>query len=581
MKILIKKLAKIGNSIGIVPKIVIPQCITIILFLVFSIPLVYRISYYNTNIAAASNGYNFATLSISNMETQLHQIRATANYIASNPLVLRLMTNCNTVEEFQELYNRVQDTFVSYEYNRGRAHTINFYASSDSCEIAQSALPIWYPTSDHMVTAEYSKAVNEWTLFKEEHNNSAAHLILSQHLYQKGTRVGTVQIESGIDLLTELTDFFKNILRCEFIIFDEGQNIFFQSDNMTQEIRQVCLENWALPEGYSVDAHCIVYSLHFRELSMKIIAIQPINTSLSFQATDTRIIIVAVIFLTLCMLLSVCLYLTITHRIVRLSNHMSQVSDLSKLQLQQVKGNDEIAKLTDSYNQMLTRIKDYAQAAQNAEILQQRAEYDTLQAQIQPHFLYNTLETLRMMAEENDDEQVADMICLFGRFLRNTISHRDQKTCIRQELESVKDYLTLYQLRMPTLSYFIKTAPETMDINCPRFIIQPLVENAIKHGLRKSTGPGFLCIEVYIKDNFLYVDVTNSGKKMTIERMQELNAMIAQNIPTSTEGGISTGLGLNNVHSRLQIYFGEQSGISFKIDSQGRTVCRLTMRLST
>lgn len=580
MKRLLNPLAKIWGSMGIVPKIVIPQCVTIILLLVFSVPMVYQISYFNTSTDAAINGYNFATLSISSMETQLRQIRSTANYLAGNPLVLRLMTGCDTQEDFDSLHATVQNTLISYEHTRGTVHTIRLYASPASCQAAQSALPLWIPDEDSVDIAEYSNTGNQWVIsVKEEDDASSAQLVLNRHLYQDGALVGTIQVESNINLLSELTDFFQNILRCEFILLDDNQNIFFQSDNMTPETLQHCLNHLDMPEGYLVGSRSICYSLHFSELYMRIVATQQTSASFSLQAADTRVMIFAILFLVLCMLLSVWLYLTITRRIVRLSDHMSQVSDLSELQLLPAEGNDEIAKLTNSYNRMLTRIKDYAQDAQNAEILQRKAEYDTLQAQIQPHFLYNTLETLRMLADENDDEQVADMLYLFGRLLRNTISPRDHKTRIRQELENVKDYLTLYQLRMPTLTYSIESAPETLDVSCPCFIIQPLVENAIKHGLRKSTEPGFLNISAYVKDDFLYVDVSNSGESMTAERIQEINRMISQRVPLSMGHSISTGLGLNNVHSRLQIYFGAQSGVSFDLSTQGRTVCRLTMQL--
>lgn len=576
---LIKPLKTMWGSLGIVPKIIIPQFVIILVLLSFSIPLVYQISYFNTSTDAAINSYNFATLSISRMETQLRQIRSAANYLAGNPLIIRLLTGHDSPQEFQALHTTVQNTLINYEYNRGTVHEIRLYATEQASLAAQTALPLWTPQENEVDIAEYTNTGNRWEFVSQENDGSASRLVLKRHLYHNGQHVGTLHVESTINLVTELTDFFQNIICCEFLLLDDHQNIFLQSEGMTQEIKELCLRHLDAPEGYLMEKHSIFYSLHFSELQMMIIAMQQPQISFAIHSSDTATLIFAIIFLVICILLSVGLYLTITRRIIRLSDHMMQINDLSQLQLMPVNGSDEIATLTHSYNTMLQRIQDYAKDAQNAEILQRKAEYDTLQAQIQPHFLYNTLETLRMLADENDDEQVADMLYLLGRLLRNTISPRSHETCIQQELENVKDYLTLYQLRMPTLSYSIESEPETLDIHCPCFIIQPLVENAIKHGLRRSLEPGFLRVTTYVRDSFLYVDVFNSGDRMSEERIQEINQKIKQGISLNMGQGISTGLGLNNVHSRLQFYFGTQSGVSFEHNEQGKTICRLTMQL--
>lgn len=150
-------------------------------------------------------------------------------------------------------------------------------------------------------------------------------------------------------------------------------------------------------------------------------------------------------------------------------------------------GKDEFGYLISNYNAMIARIDELVNRVQKVEILKKDAEFKMLQAQIQPHFLYNTLETMRMLARANDDSTVSEMAYSLGSLMRYSLSRKDNTT-IGEEWEYLRQYLAIHKIRMPDLQIEWEKDEAATSIPCPRFILQPLVENSILHGFSKRRG---------------------------------------------------------------------------------------------
>lgn len=239
---------------------------------------------------------------------------------------------------------------------------------------------------------------------------------------------------------------------------------------------------------------------------------------------------------------------------------------------------DEISHLGNSFNQMLTRIKELIDRTYVAEIRQRDAQFSALQSQINPHFLFNTLETIRMMAETEGNPQTVKMTTSLGKLLKVHFQQRSWIT-IQQELEYVEHYLYLQSAR---LSY-----PPKVEIECDEslksipihaLMIQPLVENSILHGLRPISRSGFVRVQVNKNElnSFIEIKVTDDGAGMTVEQLHLVRNRIQMALNEQPQ---DVSIGLLNVQRRIKLSYGTQYGL--EIDStQGKgtsVVCQIPL----
>ena len=253
--------------------------------------------------------------------------------------------------------------------------------------------------------------------------------------------------------------------------------------------------------------------------------------------------------------------LTLTKRIIGLAKHMKGVNE-HHLSLYNDNGaQDEVGYLTRSYNSMIQRIDDLLNRVHKAEIMKKEAEYLALQAQVKPHFLYNTLESIRMMAEINNDYEVVEAAFALGKLMRYSLSSKGNESTLKEELQIAEYYLELHKLRlMDRLHYEIQINAEVDDLVCPRFIIQPLLENCINHGISKERRQGKVRIIVNRKEEFIMIRIIDNGSGIPEAKLlfiqEALNGFNRQN-SLRTE---NSGMGLYNVSERIKSFFGEDSG---------------------
>ena len=184
---------------------------------------------------------------------------------------------------------------------------------------------------------------------------------------------------------------------------------------------------------------------------------------------------------------------------------------------------NEIGKLKDSYNYMITRIRELIKELINKEQSIQRAEMRVLQEQIKPHFLYNTIGTINALAMESGSEEVSSALETMGRFYRNFLSKGDREISLEKEVTIVKDYLSLQKLRYgDILNDEYDLQPEALKCVVPKLILQPLVENSIYHGIRQKGEPGVIKISAHINGTKLHIKVRDTGVGMSKEDAEKL-----------------------------------------------------------
>lgn len=220
-------------------------------------------------------------------------------------------------------------------------------------------------------------------------------------------------------------------------------------------------------------------------------------------------------------------------------------------------GSFEVYHLGKSIQKMTGKIRELMQAVIKEQEAKRKSELDSLQAQITPHFLYNTLDIIVWMIEENRKEDAAGIVTALARFLRISLSKGKTIITLEDELEHVKNYLTIQTLRAKDqFTYRIEKEPGVECLQVIKLIVQPIVENAIYHGMEGMYGDGEILIRAYTKENDLYISVKDNGMGMSEEQ-----AAVLLDYSRELKTAKGNGIGVRNVHERIQLYFGKQYGV--------------------
>lgn len=230
----------------------------------------------------------------------------------------------------------------------------------------------------------------------------------------------------------------------------------------------------------------------------------------------------------------------------------------------------EIKEIATGVNQMLDSINQYVKDIYLLEIKQQDAHMKALQSQINPHFLYNTLEYIRMYAVSEGVNELADVVYAFASLLRNNTT-QEKVVSLNKELEFCEKYVYLYQMRYPDrVAYHFTIAEELLDVMIPKFLIQPVVENYFVHGIDFTRLDNALSVKVYQEQERVVIDVIDNGRGLTDQQLMTLNQELAKQ-ELGKELGHSVGLA--NVQQRLKLVFGESSQMRvFHSEAKGLVV---------
>lgn len=233
----------------------------------------------------------------------------------------------------------------------------------------------------------------------------------------------------------------------------------------------------------------------------------------------------------------------------------------------------ELKDLAEAINQMMDSINQYIEDVYSLEIKQRDAHMRALQSQINPHFLYNTLEYIRMYALSQKQEELADVVFAFSALLRNNTT-QEKTTTLQAEVDFCEKYVYLYQMRYPDkIAYHVTLEADLKDFVVPKFIIQPLIENYFVHGIDYNRGDNAISIKAYREAEKVVVKITDNGKGVSQTKLASLEKMLTQK-----EIEVQTSIGIVNVYERLRGFFGKDSQMLLSSNpNQGFTVKMIMM----
>lgn len=283
---------------------------------------------------------------------------------------------------------------------------------------------------------------------------------------------------------------------------------------------------------------------------------------------------ITIIVVLLCIIFTAILYLFISDSLTRpirdLREKMKQAErgDFSTIEAR-YDNDDEIGDLHRGFNKMIKNIIQLIEDNKKEQQALKKAELKALQAQINPHFLYNTLDAIVWMAETNNNTKVVEITKAFSTFFRIALSKGKEWITVEEEVEHVRSYLIIQGMRYrDILSYQIEVDKRILSCQILKLILQPIVENALYHGIKNKRTPGIIHVKAAKIDSNLCLEVIDNGNGMTRQRLQEVTAYLDGD-DLSYEKNI--GYGLRNVKQRIQLYYGKQYGLSIESEHKKGT----------
>lgn len=239
-----------------------------------------------------------------------------------------------------------------------------------------------------------------------------------------------------------------------------------------------------------------------------------------------------------------------------------------------IKGEAEVAKLAGTFNMMLTRIRYLMEQIVLEQESKRKAEFEVLQAQINPHFLYNTLNSVVRMVESGKKEDAIIMITSLSKLFRISISKGRNIITIQEELEHASNYMIIQKIRYKNKFRFeIEAQEAVLQCKTVKLILQPIIENAIYHGIEYMVDEGFIKVSAEIVNEKLLLQVSDNGSGMRPETVENI-------LTARSESKEGVGVGVKNVHERIQLCYGKEYGLEFISEVDQGTIVKIWLPLT-
>lgn len=413
-------------------------------------------------------------------------------------------------------------------------------------------------------------------------NSKSASLVFS---VAKGLRsfgsdkaVGVVLVNSSIDTLNKITDKMLVYDNQRILIVDNNDYVIYDSNNAytTDYLSNIDslkpLVGISEPKNIKLDStNYSITILKSKTVNWKIINCIPLSSlNKNIIKVETRNFTLAFIVIIIIFLITLLITNQFITPIKKLSLLMNIVKQGNFSIKAKVKSTDEVGQLVSTFNDMTTKIEELIEETYVDKLNQKELELRMLQNQINPHFIYNTLESIRMMCEINDDIEASEMTMALGKIMRYGLSNKLKYVTVAQEIDNIKTYVKLQEYRFDNFEELIfDIDPSLYDNEIVKLIFQPIVENAVYHGLSTLETGGIIIISGY-KDTEncdIIFTIKDNGIGMDKDTLSLLNDYINERNESFNS------IGLRNVNMRIKLSYGEKYGITIYSDiNEGTTV---------
>lgn len=466
----------------------------------------------------------------------------------------------NYLAEFTNFYEAISSIYI-FDNNGHEYYVENDDMKNLSLKKLKST--DWYKELDEKFGG-YILKVNAGGAFD---NTSRNYISLMRRINDINTQkpIGYMVVNISTDYI--YSSFGKQVNDTKIIVCDENRKPVISSGNIDGNELKLITES--IKDGNVSQYKKIKGKQHIiasvkNDYGWTIATITPIN-ELAAQEQTFKIFVAVLMLITLVMFAVSIMFisLSITRPINRLAKAMSSVKDGNFTEVHIRKTSDEIGMLQNVYNIMVREIQTLFKDMVNEQKAKRKAELEALQLQIKPHFLYNSFDAISSLALSGQNKEVYKIVVALGKFYKSFLNSGSETVTINEELEMIKQYLTIQLIRFKdkfTVDWQIDDNVRPLMI--PRLTLQPLVENAIKHGIKDNPQAGILLISAALKDGMVVIKIKDNGQGMDeIELEKLLN-------------GEKSGAGLKITRERLKLYFDSPV---FEVKSEKGKGCEATI----
>lgn len=466
--------------------------------------------------------------------------------------------------------------------------------------IAQKNGIIYQPYSSRYIGTTYSQIIttkayakslesysNVWLAVNENmmNNKKEPYLYLCRTLKSLETKsrvLGQLMIQIPIDTLSDIFKTSRLKSGEYYALVDNDGNFIYNTENMNkigERADETSLsiisqngDGWRIIDQ-NKDKYLISYSKHPGN-GWSVLHVLPMRyISANAKAVRNYIILIMLISLLVFLPILVLRSRSLSKPIRNLNTTVEKFGKGDLSIREPIDRLDEIGHLQISFNKMADDINSLLSRITDEHKQRRLLELNILEYQINPHFLYNSFDSINMMAKVAGNKDIEDMVCALARYLRVGLSKGKEFYEVRHELEHVRQYLLINMIRFKDCFTFdIEADPDVLECMTIKIILQPLVENAIKYGINKKNSTGFIKISARIDGGAVLFEITDNGPGIPKERLATLRSLLNDH---TLESDGDNGFGLYNVNQRIWLHFGDGYGIEFDEQTQTGTTVRV------
>lgn len=509
-------------------------------------------------------------------------------------LIAEKSGNAYTPEELIEFYSSEVASLERMINNNTYLYQIRVYVDSDNM---QEMMPIIYRKERMKKLSFYQDNLSYGWKYGYQDKLFSSYgqlakgreilsLLTSMESYGQG-EIGILEVSMYMDTMFPMV-YGSN--ETEWGCFADSEGNFYFADGFDTKFNQklmsdIVVDNQGDEDGVSI----YFYETEGRHLVIGYQTIKELNGMLLYVIDidqDLKAIHVQRISAVLIGILVMILLAVVVNRVVKgmLSQFYSILHSIREVQNGDLNviiencSTDEMGELGNQINKMLYSIKQLTSDNLNHELLVKNTEIRALQNQINAHFIYNVLESIKMMAEIKEDYDISDAITSLGKLLRYSMKWMSRNVTVAEELEYIRNYLKLINLRFDYEIYLsVNMPPIILRQAIPKMSLQPIVENAIYHGIEQMAEDTNIYIKGIVDGDDCIIEITDAGKGMSEKEVEDLYKKINGEMETS--GGSGNGIGLKNVQDRIKMNFGENYGIEIasKLGCYTKIMVRIPM----
>ena len=573
--------------------------LVIILFMVIPIGVLAGVLFYNMEQNVIDENVNYMQYTMERnkdaLSTKIDFINMSTQLFLSDRALLDILKNTQQGKKYsaEEWYALKSGDITSLERlvnNNPLLYGVRVYATGDN---VQEVMPVLYNASrmKKQVWAgagdpygwHFNYTDNLFSSYTMNQNRKIVSLVTQINDRDYGI-IGTIEAAMTMEnMFPSLYEVIENEWSC----FADADGSYYFGDEMQEtpelleDVMQIVSRENRIETLYvkMKGKNLVVSSFYVRELDGVLVYVRDITQNVhGVYYQRNMFVLIMVIFL---VVLAFFINAIVKHMLKKLYEILRSIRRVQGGDLDVVIedcGNDEMGELGTQINKMLSRIKELMEDNLSREMLAKNSEIRALQNQINAHFIYNVLESIKMMAEIDEEYEISDAVTALGKLLRYSMKWVSGNVLVEQELDYIKNYMALINLRFDYEIFLSLNIPDIiLKQEIPKMSLQPIVENAIYHGIEQMAEDTNIYMKGIVEGSDCMIEITDAGRGMTEEEVERLKLKIAGKIDSS--GGSGNGIGLKNVQDRIHIAFGEKYGIEVvsKIGCYTKVIVRIPM----